>query len=556
MPAAASASKGGKLIALTFDDGPGRDTNRLLDGLAERGVKVTFFMLGQCAENYPETVRRVFREGHQLAQHTYDHPTLSTKSDDEVRWELNKTDKILNGHLGLELSYLLRPPYGDYNSHTLTLINRPAIIWSVDPLDWKYRNAQTVRKNIVADAFDGAVVLVHDIHATSVDGALMAIDDLLDEGYEFVTVNELFRRRGVSLNNGSTYHSCKPTGTDLGPVQKPVVAVKAVYGGYRVSLSAPSGAKVYYTTDGSDPMLGGKLYTDSLPMTQGQSIKAVAAYNRNGSCSAVLTQTMPTVALSDLSIRVENGKIVFSNPNENTDIRFTTDGSLPGAASTCYAAPLPCGDGVVRYRIMGDGVNSGVQTIYCTQRGNLFFDVPNTAWYFHNVDEAVTLGLFKGTDLYRFSPEESVTRGMFVTVLYRLAKQGGFDTAVSGTAVFNDVRTGAYYTDAVTWAAKNDIVRGYENNTFRPERSISREEMCVMLERALQAFSYPLTRGDITYRDKDEIAGWAYESVEKLSSLDIIRGDQNHDFAPSDLATRAQSATVFLRLRTLLEKKQ
>lgn len=194
VPETETRSKGGKLIALTFDDGPGPYTRRLLEGLAKRGVKATFFMLGQQAENYDVTAGLVRDAGHQIASHTYDHPQLSKKTDSQVRWQISHTADILNRITGYGTHYLVRPPYGDYNSRVLSLLDNPAILWSVDPLDWKYRNADTVCTNIVNGAHDGAIVLAHDIHSTTVDGVLMAIDKLQAKGYEFVTVNELFRR--------------------------------------------------------------------------------------------------------------------------------------------------------------------------------------------------------------------------------------------------------------------------------------------------------------------------------------------------------------------------
>ena len=96
VPETETRSKGGKLIALTFDDGPGPYTRRLLEGLAKRGVKATFFMLGQQAENYDVTAGLVRDAGHQIASHTYDHPQLSKKTDSQVRWQISHTADILN----------------------------------------------------------------------------------------------------------------------------------------------------------------------------------------------------------------------------------------------------------------------------------------------------------------------------------------------------------------------------------------------------------------------------------------------------------------------------
>lgn len=545
----ASAKKGGKLIALTFDDGPGPYTNRLLDGLAERGVKVTFFMVGQNAKNYKETVCRVYREGHQIAQHTYDHPTLSTKTDAQVHWQLDTTDDILNGHLGMNFNYLLRPPYGDYSKHTLSIIGKPAIIWSVDTLDWKYRNSNTVRDNIVSDAFDGAIVLMHDIHSTTIDGALMAIDILKEQGYEFVTVNELHRRRGRTLENGELYYSCKPTGTDLGPISDPTISVKSTYGGVKVQLTADSGADIYYTTDGSDPAFDGRLYMGEFSIKGDTTVKAVAAYNLNGSRSNTVSREVAGKMAIEPTVTVENGCVVLTNPNPGTELRYTTDGSAPKANSPKYTAPIPCYNGVLRYQVMGDGIGSTPSTIYVTINCNLFRDVPNTSWYFEEVDRAVTLGLFRGTDLYCFAPDSSLTRAMFVTVLYRMnLKLGGTETKATAER-FSDVPSGEWYSEAVAWAAANGIVEGYGNGIFKPEQSITREEMCTIMNRA---FGTEIVGDDIDetpdFADADAISDWAAESVARMAYAGIVQGVGNRRFAPADTATRAEAAAIVLRM--------
>lgn len=552
LPLTASAKTGGKLIALTFDDGPGPYTASLLDGLKERGVKVTFFMVGQNAKNYPETVRRIYAEGHQVAQHTYDHPTLSTKTDDQVRWQLNTTDDILNGHLGMSFNYMLRPPYGDYKSRTLEIIGKPAIFWSVDPLDWKYRNSDTVCKNIVSGAFDGAVVLAHDIHATTVTGALNAIDQLLAQGYEFVTVSELFRRRGVALNNGERYYSCKPTGTDLGPVTAPTMTLKKSYGKVTAQLTAQSGADIYYTVDGSDPTRNGTLYLKEFSVTTGTTVKAVAAYNLNGSRSEVMTQKIDGLPAEAPTLTVKDGAIVITNPNAKTDLRYTTDGTEPTASSKIYTSPIACFDGVLRYCVMGEGIATKVEQIYVTKGGNLFRDVPNTAWYFAHVDRAVTQGMLKGVGDYQYDPDGSLTRAMFVTMLYRTMQKLG-TTGEVGQNTFSDVKDGQWYTEAILWAAKEGIVKGYGNGTFLPDQSINREEMCAMLSRAMNK-KLTDASGELKFADKDKISDWAKDSVRSMTAAGIMEGTDGNRFAPKDTATRAQAATVLLRMMDYIQK--
>ena len=143
------------------------------DGLAERGVHATFFVNGVNASGWPETLRRIVREGHQLANHTYNHKNLNTCSAKTVQAEIDAVQTLITAAGGDENAYI-RAPYGNANKTVRSVVRAPLIYWSVDPEDWKYRNAETVRSNIEAGVFDGAIILVHDIYKTSVDGALAA----------------------------------------------------------------------------------------------------------------------------------------------------------------------------------------------------------------------------------------------------------------------------------------------------------------------------------------------------------------------------------------------
>ena len=311
---------GSKLIALTFDDGPGPYTARLLDGLKERGVKVTFFNLGQRAESYPDLVRRIVAEGHQLASHTYSHKDLSSTSLDTAMEEINKTTRIFNKVTGSDQAYFLRAPYGNTTQSIRSRIKTPVIYWSVDTLDWKYLNADRVRRNIVSDAFDGAIVLCHDIYSSTVSGALAAIDDLKSQGYEFVTVRELYRRRGVTMQNGEVYYSCKNRGTDAGALAAPKITVTAAGNGARVTIDSPSGVPVYYTLDGSAVSYGAVKYTGPFDLSSPCTIRAVAAYDLNGgrSSEASLSYTMPPAAKAE--IHTEEGQLSFTGFGEGETV--------------------------------------------------------------------------------------------------------------------------------------------------------------------------------------------------------------------------------------------
>lgn len=549
----ASASKGGKLIALTFDDGPGPYTQELLDGLAKRGVKATFFVQGQRAETYGNTIRRIYADGHQLASHTYNHPQLTTLSDADVRRQVNTTESIINAQLGKNFHYILRPPYGDCNSHTLSIINTPAILWSIDPLDWKYHNSATVYNNIVSAAFDGAIILAHDIHYTTLNGAFWAIDELLAQGYEFVTVNELFRRRGRTLTSGASYSSSKPNGTDLGPVAEPQIATEPTYGGYRVRMTAEAGTKIYYTTDGTNPAVSGTVYTGEFTALAGQTVKAVAAYDLNGSRSAVAEKKLDGRQVAEPIVAVENGKVIFTNPNAEGDVCYTTDGSAVTQTANIYVEPFACYDGALRYRVMGMGIGSQEKTIYVTKNGNLFWDVPTEQWYAETADLSALYGLFTGVDTYTFAPEAEVTRGMFVTVLSRLAEKLGKSVTPTGSSSFRDVPAAQYYAEPIAWAAENGIAKGYDDGTFRPEQTVSREEMCVLLDRMLTFLGVQPTGTAKTFADGAKIGAWARESVAHMSAMGIVNGRENNTFVPQGTATRAEAATVLLRLYRLTQ---
>ncbi len=554
LPMTASAVKGGKLIALTFDDGPNYYyTPRLLDGLKERGAKATFFVLGEMANANPDLVRREYREGHQVAQHTYSHVQLTAKTDEEISSQLSRTDALLNGILGKEFKYDLRPPYGDYNARVLSIIGRPAFNWSIDPVDWRDRNADTVCSRIVNAAFDGAIILVHDIHSTTIPGALRAVDILQAQGYEFVTIKELFRRRGVTTCDGKLYVSCKPNGTDLGPIAEPSFEQKAVYGGMEVTLSSQNGTSVYYTTDGSEPAENGRLYTEPFTAAPGQTIKCCAAYDLNGSRSETVSVTVAGNPSIEPLLTVEDGMFVFVNPNPDTDIFYTTDGSEPTVNSKKYTEPFARYTGQIAFRVMGMGIGTAPKYYYVSENGTLFVDVKPSDWYFAEIDFAAVNGLLNGTAPHVYEPNTSLTRAMFVTMLYRMMNAAPLTKEVC-ELTFTDIPEKTWYEDSVYWAARNSVVNGYEDGTFRPNNKITREEMCAILDRLMTALGKEIEPAELTFADTEDIGAWARDSVARLVQTEIIRGQGNNRFAPKSTATRAEAAAVLHRLDALLEK--
>ena len=300
---------------------------------------------------------------------------------------------------GDENAYI-RAPYGNANKTVKSVVTAPLIYWSVDPEDWKYRDAETVRQNIESGAFDGAIILVHDIYKTSVDGALAAIDDLLAEGYEFVTVRDLLLRRGVTPDAAVVYYSAKNNGINL-----PADAV------------------------------GEQAFDES---------------------------------------RIE------------------------------------------------------------------------THWGYAAMKTCLDYGWMTWTDTGEWKPNAFVTRAEFAADLARFA---GIHTLypADGAARFSDLDPTAEDAPYLAWAADSGIVTGYDDGSFRPEKTLTREQMAVMLARyyALQGRS---ADAQLPFSDADKISGWAIDGVSTCAGLGLVQGDAHGRFQPRSRLTRAQIATILVRM--------
>ncbi|TDD28882.1 polysaccharide deacetylase family protein [Actinomadura sp. KC06] len=193
-----------KCVALTFDDGPAASTGELLDILAARRVKATFFLIGKNVAEYPDLVRREHAAGHEIADHSYSHANLGRASKKKIVSELTRTQDEIRRASGVTPT-MLRPPYGS-TSKRLAEITREMgmaqVLWTVDPQDWDSRDTEDVERRVLAAAKPGYIVLMHDIHRTTVKAVPKIIDRLAAEGYVFVTVSELF---GGRLTPGKEY---------------------------------------------------------------------------------------------------------------------------------------------------------------------------------------------------------------------------------------------------------------------------------------------------------------------------------------------------------------
>ncbi|MET0813077.1 MAG: polysaccharide deacetylase family protein [Microbacterium sp.] len=178
-------------VALTYDDGPGALTPTLLDELGEAHVSATFFMLGASAQNRPDTVRQVSREGHEIGSHTWNHPQLPELDDAAIGRQLHDSRDILQQLSGQSVA-MFRPPYGEYTDRVLEIAGIPAILWNVDTRDWAGPSDDRLLRTAVDGARPGGIILFHDIHENSVRIAPEVIAGLHDRGFSTATVTQLF----------------------------------------------------------------------------------------------------------------------------------------------------------------------------------------------------------------------------------------------------------------------------------------------------------------------------------------------------------------------------
>ena len=206
-PAAGILSPEEKYVALTFDDGPRRDTTvPLLEGLRQRGIPATFFLIGQQIPGSEDILLQMAEDGHQIGNHTYSHLCLQNAAEDTIIQEIQKTQVLLEELLGAG-DYWLRPPYGLVDSRCAHLAATPMVYWSLDPEDWKHLDAQRVTDYVLANVEPGDIILLHDFYPTSVQAALQIADALLEQGYTFLTVEQLLERGGIQPQAGVLYAS-------------------------------------------------------------------------------------------------------------------------------------------------------------------------------------------------------------------------------------------------------------------------------------------------------------------------------------------------------------
>lgn len=184
-----------KRVALTFDDGPhSKYTNEILQTLEKYNSKATFFILGSHAKKHPNIVKDIAKKGHEIGNHTWSHPDLTKISLKQVKKEYKKTNDLIFTITG-QYPTVFRPPYGAKNKEIIESIPIPTILWNLDTLDWKDKNAKKMLVNIKNDVKDNSIILMHDIHPSTAEGLEKVLAFLQKEGYQFVTVSELIQNK-------------------------------------------------------------------------------------------------------------------------------------------------------------------------------------------------------------------------------------------------------------------------------------------------------------------------------------------------------------------------
>ncbi|MBR4345264.1 MAG: polysaccharide deacetylase family protein [Lachnospiraceae bacterium] len=195
------------IVALSFDDGPSKHTDTILETLAEYNVHATFFMVGENIQMYPEKVKKVHEQGCEVANHTVNHANLNKLSKEEIIKEIENNQDKLNEVLGLKKNYLVRPPYGNANDTVKSVAGHPLINWYVDTLDWSSKDADAVFAEVKKSTIDGAIILMHDLYGSTAEAVKKVVPWLVQQGYQVCSVSEMFAAREEKLENGKVYHN-------------------------------------------------------------------------------------------------------------------------------------------------------------------------------------------------------------------------------------------------------------------------------------------------------------------------------------------------------------
>lgn len=197
-----------KTIAFTFDDGPSPYEPELIDFLVKSHSEATFYLVGSRLELFPKSIEAMTKNKMEVGNHTFDHRVLTTLSDEEIKEEITKTNDLYY-ELTKEKMTSLRPSYGSINKRVLVQIGMPVILWSLDTLDWKSRDADKIAKTILNEVEDGDIVLMHSLYGSTVEAVKKVLPELYKEGYQVTSVSKLAKLKNFNLTGNKTVSEIK-----------------------------------------------------------------------------------------------------------------------------------------------------------------------------------------------------------------------------------------------------------------------------------------------------------------------------------------------------------
>lgn len=193
-----------KMIALTFDDGPNYNTSKIIEILNKYNVRATFFVLGSKINHNEKIIKTMDEYGMEIGNHTYSHKLMTSMSNLDIIKEVEDTSDLIYNIVG-KYPNLVRPSYGSFNKKIKESINMPIIIWNIDTLDWKSHNSKKIVSRVMNKVSDGDIILMHDIYSATVKAVDILVPKLISEGYQLVSVSELFYYKNINLENGKVY---------------------------------------------------------------------------------------------------------------------------------------------------------------------------------------------------------------------------------------------------------------------------------------------------------------------------------------------------------------
>jgi peptidoglycan-N-acetylglucosamine deacetylase len=194
------------MIALTFDDGPSKYTDKILDVLKKYDSTATFFVLGCKASRFPDELKRIVLEGSEIGNHSYDHPRFIHLSAKEIDHQIQTTQSEIYGITGYR-PVIYRPPYGEYNSTVISGIDMAAVLWNVDPKDWKYNDTSMIISGVLSQARDGRIVILHDTNYYTAAAVGTIVSELKERGFQVVSVSEMLKAKGIEVLPMKIYFS-------------------------------------------------------------------------------------------------------------------------------------------------------------------------------------------------------------------------------------------------------------------------------------------------------------------------------------------------------------